>query len=310
MNVAVEVVHQEPAGDRDAIFLGDILIEQVLEFHAGGDVPALPQDIDHLAPPPHSWLAPFGACLSNDVRGEAEEGRRMRHPVAHEAGQQLLGVKDRDLSALSCRFHVHALGLEACAPLVPVGKRRRQEEALPVGQGSNAEPADGATEKILILIQLHDVIGCGGVRQNSIPGPRLLKPSTLTLILAMHRSYLYLRRGRCSYREERACSARSQPVRVHRRRPRSSSQAAPGRLPGRPAACRSRPHIYFFPSGENTPPRAEGILAFGIGSEAGPTRASDPTRCRCLPWPSAEPAVSMARRRGSQLASRPGPGTG
>ena len=28
-------------------------------------------------------------------------------------------------------------------------------------------------------------------------------------------------------------------------------------------------------------PVAEGILAFGIGSEAGPTRASDPTRCRC-----------------------------
>src|SRR5215510_2455555 len=193
MNVAVEVVHQEPAGDRDAIFLGDILIEQVFEFHAGGNVPALPQDIDHLAPPPHSWVAPFGACLSNDVRGEAEEGRRMRHPVAHEAGQQLLGVKDRHLSALSRRLYVHALGLEACAPLVPVGKRRREEETLPVGQGSNAESADGATEKILILIQLHDVIRCGGVRQNSIPGPRLLRPTTLTLVLAMHRSYL--RRG-------------------------------------------------------------------------------------------------------------------
>src|SRR5215468_11877421 len=41
------------------------------------------------------------------------------------------------------------------------------------------------------------------------------------------------------------------------------------------------PHIYFFPSGENIPPRAEGVLAFGIGSEAGRTRASDPTRFRC-----------------------------
>src|SRR5262249_38967982 len=36
-----------------------------------------------------------------------------------------------------------------------------------------------------------------------------------------------------------------------------------------------------FPAGENTPPRAEGVLAFGIGSEAGPTRASVPTRCQC-----------------------------
>ena len=29
-----------------------------------------------------------------------------------------------------------------------------------------------------------------------------------------------------------------------------------------------------------------------------------------VPWPSAESTLSMARRRGSQLASRPGPGTG
>jgi hypothetical protein len=36
-----------------------------------------------------------------------------------------------------------------------------------------------------------------------------------------------------------------------------------------------------LPPGESTPPRAEGLLAFGIGSEAGPTRSSDPTRCRC-----------------------------
>ena len=36
-----------------------------------------------------------------------------------------------------------------------------------------------------------------------------------------------------------------------------------------------------LPPGESTPLRAGGLLAFGIGSEAGPTRASDPTRRRC-----------------------------
>jgi len=60
-----------------------------------------------------------------------------------------------------------------------------------------------------------------------------------------------------------------------------SSQGAPGRLPGRPAACRSRSHIYSFLLVRVPRPGAEGLLAFGIGSEAGPTRASDPTRCRC-----------------------------
>jgi hypothetical protein len=60
-----------------------------------------------------------------------------------------------------------------------------------------------------------------------------------------------------------------------------SSQGAPGRLPGRPAACRSRPHIYSFLLVRVPRPGAEGLLAFGIGSEAGPTRASGPTRCRC-----------------------------
>src|SRR6267143_118420 len=41
MNVAVEVVHQERAEDRNVNFFGK-LIEQVLEVHAGGDVHAIP----------------------------------------------------------------------------------------------------------------------------------------------------------------------------------------------------------------------------------------------------------------------------
>src|SRR5262249_19539392 len=37
------------------------------------------------------------------------------------------------------------------------------------------EPADGAVEKILILIELHDVMAWDGVRHHSIPGLVLLR---------------------------------------------------------------------------------------------------------------------------------------
>ncbi len=66
------------------MLLGE-LIEQVLEVHAGGDVPALPQDIHHFSPPAHSLVTPPGARISDDVGGEAEEDGRIRHGVPHEA---------------------------------------------------------------------------------------------------------------------------------------------------------------------------------------------------------------------------------
>src|SRR5262249_49881207 len=117
--------------------------------------------------------------------------------VAHEASKQLLSIEYRQLSPLARRLHVHAVGLKAAAPGVPVRKRREQDKALFVRQGGNAELTDGATEKILVLVQLHDVVGWGGIRQKPIPGPPVVSLSALTL--AMHRKYL--RRRRCSLRE-------------------------------------------------------------------------------------------------------------
>jgi hypothetical protein len=89
-----------------------------------------------------------------------------------------------------------------------------------------------------------------------------------------------------------------------------SSQAAPGRLPGRPAACRSRPHIYSFllVRVPRPVPRVYWPLVLGLRqAQRGRPTALD---VGAEPWPPAESTVSMARRRGSQLASRPGPGTG
>src|SRR5215467_14214257 len=137
------------------------LIEQILEVHAGGDVPALPQDIDHFSPPTHFLVAPTSARLSDDVPGEAEEYRRIRHGVPHEAGQEFVGVNHRQLSAFLCRFHVYALGLEPCAKAVPVGEGRHQDDALSAREASTGEPTDGAVKKILILVELYDVIAWG-----------------------------------------------------------------------------------------------------------------------------------------------------
>jgi hypothetical protein len=95
-------------------------------------------------------------CPSDDVRGEAEEYRRIGHGLPDEAGQEFVGVNDRQLFPFP--FHIHALGLEAWANGVPVGERWHQDDALAVRESSTGEPADGPVEKILVLIQLHDVL--------------------------------------------------------------------------------------------------------------------------------------------------------
>jgi hypothetical protein len=38
---------------------------------------------------------------------------------------------------------------------------------------STGEPADGAIEKILVLVELDDVIARGGARYHSVPGLKL-----------------------------------------------------------------------------------------------------------------------------------------
>src|SRR6266850_1151935 len=194
MNVAVEVVHQERAEDRNVNLLGK-LIEQVLEVHAGGDVPALPQDIDHFSPHPHFGVAPSSARLSDDVGEDAWEYSRIRHAVPHEAGQEFLGVNHHQLSAFLCRLHIDALGLEAWAEGIPVGERRHQYDALSVRETSAGKPADGAAEKILVLIELHDVIAGGGVRHHSIPGLTFPHPVRFMVKVTVHGNCLRSKNG-------------------------------------------------------------------------------------------------------------------
>jgi hypothetical protein len=115
-------------------------------------------------------VSPSGARLCDDVREDAAEYRRIRQGAAHEAGQEFVGVTHCQLSAFLCRMHIHALGLEAWAEGVPVGDRWKEHDALAVRETSTGVPADSAVKKLLILVELHDVIARGGVRHDFIPG--------------------------------------------------------------------------------------------------------------------------------------------
>ena len=85
------------------------------------------------------------------------------------------------MSAFSRGVYIHTLGLEARAKRVPVAERRHQDDALAVGESSTGEPADGAVQKILVLVQLHDVIARGGFRHHAIP--RLRCPGSIQLMV-------------------------------------------------------------------------------------------------------------------------------
>jgi hypothetical protein len=71
---------------------------------------------------------------------------------------------------------------------VPMRERRDQDDALSVRETSTREPTDGAVEKILVLIQLHDVIVWDDVRQHSIPSLVLL-----TVKVTIHGDFLRFR---------------------------------------------------------------------------------------------------------------------
>src|SRR5437899_2636956 len=83
--------------------------------------------------------------------------------------------------------NVHARSLKAWANGLPVGERGHQDDAFTVRESSTGEAADRAIEKILVLIELHDVIARGGISDHWIPGLRLAHAVRLTSRLTVHR---------------------------------------------------------------------------------------------------------------------------
>src|SRR5215470_5699743 len=99
-----------------------------------------------------------------------------------------VSVNHSQLSAFPCRFHINAFSLEAWADAVPVVERWHEYDALSVRQSSAGEAADGPVEKILVLIELHDVIAWAGARHHSIPGLTFTQAVRFTVKLRVHRN--------------------------------------------------------------------------------------------------------------------------
>ena len=131
VNFAVEVIHHERAEYRN-ILLTRHPIEQILEIHAGSDIPSFPKDIDHLSPPPHLGVAPRCAGSPDDLSGKAEEHWGIRQRLAHEARQSFVRIDDSQLSASLRGPHVHSFGLQARAEGIPVLGRRHKNQSFAV----------------------------------------------------------------------------------------------------------------------------------------------------------------------------------
>ena len=132
MHLALEVIHQERAEDRDVVHLRDF-VKQILEPHAGGDVASFPQDVDHLPPPPHLGKFAGRARFADHVLGDTEEQRCVRHRLAHEARQAFVGVDDGQLPAGLCGLDIHSLCLQAGAEGLPMGLGRHENQSFAVG---------------------------------------------------------------------------------------------------------------------------------------------------------------------------------
>src|SRR4051812_20713740 len=93
MHLAVEVVHQERAKDRDFL-LPSQLVELVFEAHAGGHIALFPEHIYHLTPPANLRETISPARLCNGLSGKTHEQWRIRHGTSHKLGQKLIRIND------------------------------------------------------------------------------------------------------------------------------------------------------------------------------------------------------------------------
>src|ERR1700744_4794166 len=72
-----------------------------------------------------------------------------------------------------------------------MARRGHQDDAFSVRKSAAGEPADSATEKVLVLIELHDMIAWAGGRQQAVPGLRFAHTVRLTVKIGEHRIGLH-----------------------------------------------------------------------------------------------------------------------
>src|SRR5829696_7737506 len=120
------------------------LVEQVLEVHAGGYVPSLPQEIHHFAPPANFRVTVRVACSCDDVSRETKEDWCVRHGTLHKTWQEFIGIDHRQLTTILCGLHIHALGLESGTKGIPMRTRGNENNALAIFECSRGKPTDRA----------------------------------------------------------------------------------------------------------------------------------------------------------------------
>jgi hypothetical protein len=87
----------------------------------------------------------------------------------HEGGQKIVRVDYAELSAPNCSVYIHPLGFYPWAKNVPVSDSRNQNDALAIRQRRGSEPADGAIQKLLVLVKLDNVIVRRCIGQKTAP---------------------------------------------------------------------------------------------------------------------------------------------
>src|SRR5215217_4718135 len=161
LHLAVEIIHEEGTEDGNVVLVSQLL-KQILKVHTGGHVSPFPQDIHHFTPPTNLLIAATTACLRDDVSGQPEEYRRVRECLTYKLRQQGVGVYHGKLTIPLRGFNIHTFGLQARVKNVPVRHGWNEYHSFAVGKGRGGKTAHRSIEKLLVLIQLHDMVAGSG----------------------------------------------------------------------------------------------------------------------------------------------------
>jgi hypothetical protein len=87
----------------------------------------------------------------------------------HEGRQELVCVDNRKLASILRRVYVNSFRLESWPEGFPVGGCWYQDDALAIHNCAGREATYGAIEKLLVLVQLNDVIARTRGGKQTIP---------------------------------------------------------------------------------------------------------------------------------------------
>jgi len=155
MRVHVERVDAVRAEERDALS-GQHFVPHLLELDGGLEV-VIPEQVHHLAEEANVQVPRRPDGLQNRQDGR-QERRPLRQAVPHEAGETLLGVGDDELPAAHGLGNLDSGRVETIADHPDMSRRSDDDRSPAVPQAGSKKVGDGAAEKLLIGIELHDVI--------------------------------------------------------------------------------------------------------------------------------------------------------